>query len=165
MSSNVTSIIGYASVLFTALILVELILSRRILICIVETAALASGLLLLHWTTGFPVVRVAFGGGSLALPIALMFAAVSLGMVAHYFFTLNSGFSWLTLVKPLCVSPIVLLPLIGSIEAATDLNSVQLVSLTFLAFQNGFFWKAVFTSATPKSTRRQRSVGPLGPNG
>jgi hypothetical protein len=42
--------------------------------------------------------------------------------------------------KPIFVSPIVLLPLLGAVTGAT-LDALQITSFWFLSFQNGFFWK------------------------
>jgi hypothetical protein len=106
--------------------------------------------LILWITTGFPSpTRQAFGGISPLLALALMYAGVVLGIAANYIFYLSQPFSWLDFARPLVVSPIVLLPLIGSLQGAR-LESLQIVCFVVLAFQNGFFWQQVLRNAKPK---------------
>jgi hypothetical protein len=113
--------------------------------------ALVAGALALRITTGFPfpTSRQAFGGGaSPLLAVALMFVGVILGIAATYVFNMTGAFSWHDFARPLVVSPLVLLPLIGSLQGAA-LEPVQLVCFTVLAFQNGFFWQQVLRNAKP----------------
>jgi hypothetical protein len=95
--------------------------------------------------------QVSFGqSDSLLLPIGITFAGIIFGIAARYFFYLKSGkFSWLNLIKPMMISPIVLLPLISSVQAGGNLTPMQIVSFTLLALQNGFFWQAVLDSTHP----------------
>src|SRR6202049_3360723 len=122
---------------------------RRFLIYVLGLGVIAVALFL---TTGFPFPssRRAFGGGSASplLALALMFVGVVLGIAATYVFNLTGTFSWRDLARPLVVSPLVLLPLIGSLQGA-NLEPVQLVCFTVLAFQNGFFWQQVLRDAKP----------------
>jgi hypothetical protein len=120
----------------------------RILTYVVALFAIAVAL---HMTTGFPstVSRQGFGAGaSPLLAVALMFVGVILGIAATYMFNLTGTFSWRDFARPLVVSPLVLLPLIGSLQGAA-LEPVQLVCFTVLAFQNGFFWQQVLRDAKP----------------
>ena len=95
---------------------------------------------------------LSFGAGtSPGRVIVIMFAAILSGVAARYIFYLNTKFSWLDFAKPLCISPILLLPLIGSVQGATDLQPMQVVSFALLAFQNGFFWQVVLERAQPKN--------------
>lgn len=112
--------------------------------------ALAIVVLVLFLVTGFPVApsKLSFGGTTPLLAIALMFLGVLLGIAATYIFNLSNAFSWRDLARPLVASPIVLLPLIGSVQGA-ELEPIQLVSFTILAFQNGFFWQQVLKDAMP----------------
>jgi hypothetical protein len=135
---------------FAAILLIEVIVSGGLIKVIAQTLVLGIAVVVLHWTTGFPRSTriVMFGGTSPIIAIAIMFACILLGMVAHYVFYLEkTSFSWLALIKPLAVSPIVLIPLIGSIQANATLEPIQLISIAILAFQNGFFWEAVFADA------------------
>jgi hypothetical protein len=120
----------------------------RLLTYVVALLAVAFGLRL---TTGFPfpTSQQAFGGGtSPLLAVALMFLGVVLGIAATYVFNLTGAFSWHDFARPLVVSPLVLLPLIGSLQGAA-LEPVQLVCFIVLAFQNGFFWQQVLRNAKP----------------
>ncbi len=109
--------------------------------------------LILNLATGFPQpsTKQAFGGVSPLAAIGLMFVCIILGMAARYIFYLKRKFSWLAFVKPLCVSPIVLLPLFGSVQGMQELKTIQMLSFGLLAFQNGFFWQVVLDSAKPKT--------------
>jgi hypothetical protein len=99
-------------------------------------------------TTGY----LAFGtGASQTMVILIMFGAILLGTAARYVFHLQARFSWLDFAKPLCISPILLLPLMGSVQGVKDLQPMQVVSFALLAFQNGFFWQVVLERAEPKS--------------
>ena len=125
---------------------------RRFIAYLVALFAIA---LVLRLTTGFPFPgsKQAFGGGaSPLLAVALMFVGVILGIAATYVFNLTSSFSWHDFVRPLVVSPLVLLPLIGSVQGAA-LEPVQLVCFSVLAFQNGFFWQQVLRDAKPMTFR------------
>jgi hypothetical protein len=99
--------------------------------------------------------RVSFGPqDSPFFPVGITFAGIICGIAARYFFYLKQGkFSWLNFIKPIMISPIVLLPLISSVQAVGRLSPMQTVSFTLLAFQNGFFWQAVLESARPPSQR------------
>lgn len=132
---------------FTLIVLVEAAILRDFPKFTLQLLILALVALVLHFTTGFPKSTrlVMFGGTSPLVAILIMFVCTLLGMVAHYIFYLNNkSFSWLALVKPLVVSPIILLPLVGSMQAQAALEPIQLISIAILAFQNGFFWEAVF---------------------
>ena len=120
----------------------------RLLTYVVALLAVA---LALRITTGFPfpTSQQSFGGGaSPLLAVALMFVGVILGIAATYVFSMTGAFSWRDFARPLVVSPLVLLPLIGSLQGAA-LEPVQLVCFTVLAFQNGFFWQQVLRDAKP----------------
>jgi hypothetical protein len=138
-------------VLSVLLALIDYIRRRswpRLLIYIVALLAIA---LALRITTGFPfpTSRQTFGGGASPLvAVSLMFVGVILGIAATYVFNMTGAFSWHDFTRPLVVSPLVLLPLIGSLQGAS-LEPVQLVCFTVLAFQNGFFWQQVLRDAKP----------------
>jgi hypothetical protein len=133
-----------------ALILLELYLRRRVSRFLFEAVAvlfvISIGLLINNAETG----RVSFGGASPTWTVAIMFVSTIGGVSARYVFYLQKGqFSWLDFFKPVAVSPIVLLPLIGSVQTTGVLNEMQVISFAVLAFQNGFFWQAVLDGAKP----------------
>jgi hypothetical protein len=107
----------------------------------------------LYLTIGFPfsVQRQSFGEGiSAELCVAIMFVAVILGIMATYAFNLADAFSWQEFARPVVVSPLILLPLIGSVQGAS-LQPLQLICFAILAFQNGFFWQQVLRDAKPRT--------------
>lgn len=151
MSSGFTIATAACVGVMALLLLVDLVRGRRRRGG-VGLVLLAAVVVALYATTGFPFPssdRQAFGE---AFPtwgaVALMFGGVVLGMVGHYVWQRPERFSWIELLRPLVASPIVLLPLIGSLDGGA-LNPIQLVSLALLAFQNGFFWPRVLQDAKP----------------
>lgn len=89
--------------------------------------------------------EIVYGDNHFIQIISVMLVSIVLGMIANYLFNYTRGsFDLVSFIKPLCVSPIVLLPLIGSIDQTGTLSPLQTVSVLILAFQNGFFWKSVF---------------------
>jgi hypothetical protein len=150
-----TPFITYTLLAFMAaygvVLLVELIATRSIKRFAVQAVLLGLVFVLLHVTVNFPTPRRAFGGASLLAAVALILVCTILGMAAQFIFSMGeSRWSWGGLVRPFVISPIVLLPLLGSILGSEQLNTVQLISFSFLAFQNGFFWRVVLERASPK---------------
>ena len=101
--------------------------------------------LLSHWTE-FPTPMIAFSE-----PISLVFliglqVSVMVGILSNQLYAAPSGTlrSWDELAKPLLVSPMLLLPLLGSLEGCGKLTTIQGSSFLLLGFQNGFFWRKVF---------------------
>ena len=130
---------------FALFIIIELIVSRAVIRFVIQTAILLAVILLFRVITGFPKITTAFGGVSPIIAIGIMFVCTVLGIVGHYFFNLKGRFSWRTFLKPLIISPIVLLPLIGSVQVTSDIENIQLISFGILSFQNGFFWTQILT--------------------
>lgn len=147
MSPIITYLLMIFLVLFGIFIIIEFIISRAVKRFIIQVVILLGVIVVLRVTTGFPATRVAFGGVSPITATGIMFICTLLGIAAHYFFYLKGGFSWRTFLKPLVTSPIVLLPLIGSVQGTSGVESVQMISFGVLAFQNGFFWKEVLEHA------------------
>lgn len=134
--------------LYLVLILVELFKERSWKRFGIEILILGGVFLLLNLTLGFPTNTVqAFGGISPIRLIGIMFVCTILGVAARYFFYLEGKFSWLDFLKPMFISPIVLLPLLGTIQGATSFETIQTISFAILSFQNGFFWKVVLENA------------------
>jgi hypothetical protein len=148
------SIVGVLRVcvaLYLVLILADWVRSRnhkRFLLELLPLAALVIvDVLIATETTGY----LTFGAGtSPTMMIVIMFVFILLGVAARYIFYLEAKFSWMDFAKPLCISPILLLPLIGSVQGVKDLQPMQVVSFALLAFQNGFFWQVVLGRAQPK---------------
>ena len=149
MSPIITYTLLVAIGSYGLIIVVELLIFRGVKRFVIQTLILFGVAFLLNVTTGFPATKQAFGGASPVLAIGIMFVCTLLGIGAHYFFYLREKFSWRSFVKPLVISPIVLLPLMGSVQGTSNVESIQLISFGFLAFQNGFFWKEVLERARP----------------
>ena len=150
MPPLVTYILLACFVLYLVLVVIDGVLRRPIRKLWKELIGLIAAFLVLHWSTGFPSARASFSSVPRILNIVIMFVLVLFGMVANYLFYLKGPFSWRSFVKPLLVSPMILLPLIGTVENQSDVESIQVLCLACLAFQNGFFWRTVFEHARPK---------------
>lgn len=150
MTPEVTYTLAFAMASYLVIICYEAITSKRWLVFAKQFGGVAVVATVLSATTSFPRTKQSFGGFSPELAILIMLLCIVLGMAAHYLFYFRGSFSWLSFSKPFCVSPIVLLPLLGSVQGVPSLESLQLISLGFLAFQNGFFWRAIFENAKSK---------------
>jgi hypothetical protein len=118
-----------------------------------ETVLLITAFLILRSQTGFPAIRQPFSETPTAAAIGVMYICVVLGTVANYVFDLKGTFSWKSLARPLVVSPLVLTPLLGTLQGRSEIESVQLIWFALLAFQNGFFWRVVFDRAKPATKK------------
>src|SRR5262245_14826195 len=109
------------------MIVIELWLRRQWRRFILEAVALlvvmALALLVNNAVTG----KVSFGQSASSVgTVGIMFAATVCGIAARYVFYLQkSQFSWLDFSKPIVISPIVLFPLIGSVQTTGELNAMQ----------------------------------------
>ena len=92
-----------------------------------ELFGLVIAIYLLHSATGFPYPRESFSAVPATISVGIMFICVLIGMSSSYFFQLDETFSWQSFLKPFAVSPIVLLPLIGTVQNRTDVESTQLI--------------------------------------
>ena len=155
MSPFINALLLLFSGLYLVLLLVEGIITRSGKRVLIEAVLLCAFLFLLNRITGFPEPssQQAFGGISPLTAIGLMFLCTMLGIMAHYVFYLKGKFSWRAFLKPLVISPIVFLPLVGSVQSLTGLEPMQMISFAILAFQNGFFWKEVFGRVEKKKKK------------
>jgi len=148
MSPIVTYTLLLALLLYLLLLLSELIKDRNWKSFFLQVSAIVGVVALLNLLTGFPRTTLqAFGGVSPIIAITIMFVFTILGTVARYFFYLRGKFSWRSFLKPVFISPIVLLPLLGTVQGVRSFEPVQMVSFAILAFQNGFFWKVILENA------------------
>jgi hypothetical protein len=151
MSPFITYTLLVFMVAYGVVLLVELVATRSIRRFAIQAVLLGLVFVLLRATLNFPTPRQAFGGASLLSTVALMLVCTVLGMGAQSIFSMGeSRWSWGGFVRPFVISPIVLLPLLGSMLGSEQLNAIQLISFGFLAFQNGFFWRVVLERAAPK---------------
>ncbi len=153
--TRMSPFITYALIAFMAayglVLAVDLVSRRAWKPVLLQVGILGLVIVLLHLAVDFPIPRRAFGGAAPLIAVVIMLVCTILGMAAqHVFYMEDRGFSWLAFVRPIVISPIVLLPLLGSVLGTPQLTNIQLVSFGFLAFQNGFFWKVVLERAKPK---------------
>lgn len=153
MNLFITNLLLLFAGLYLIVLIVDGLISRSGKRILIEGLLLGAFLLLLNQITGFPTPSSmqAFGGISPLMALGLMFICTILGIMAHYFFHLDKAFSWREFLKPLVISPIIFLPLMGSVQGLTGLESMQMISFAILAFQNGFFWKEVFGRVQQKA--------------
>lgn len=148
---SIVGVLRVCVVVYLALIVVDWVRSRRHWRFLLELLPLVALLIVDVFIATDGAGYLAFGPGtSPTLVILIMFGAILSGIAARYIFYLQTKPSWLDLAKPLCISPILLLPLMGSVQGSKDLQPMQVVSFALLAFQNGFFWQAVLERSQPK---------------
>lgn len=147
MSPITTYILLAVIIVYALAILVELIFVRAVKRFALQAAILLGVVALLKVTTDFPTIRQPFGGVSSIISIGMVFFCTFLGITVRYFFYLKGQFLWREYLKPMLISPIVLLPLIGLIQKNSNIGANQLIYLSCLAFQNGFFWKVILEHA------------------
>ena len=143
-------ILEACSAAYLVLILVDAIRTRQfkplIWQVLIWLVTILFALIYFQQTTG----RVAFGhDSSRFVAIGVIFVTSLIGIAAHYLFYLAkpAQFNWFALLKPLLITPLVILPLVGSMPQNANIETMQMVMLGLLAFQNGFFWRAVFEKA------------------
>ena len=146
MSPVITYLTLFTIILYSSIIFVELLIKRNMRRFIIETIIVLGIVALLRITVNFPIAKQAFGSITPLTAIGIMYISILLGISGNYFFYMRK-FRWISFIKPFCVSPIILLPLIGSIQTTSNLEYIQLISFGILAFQNGFFWRFVFERA------------------
>ncbi len=144
MSLPITRILLVVIGCYGLIIIVDLLITRALKRCLIEGILLAAVIVLLNVTTGFPTPKQAFGDLQLILAIGIMLVCTVLGMAARYVFHQRKTFSWASFLRPLVIAPLILLPLIGTMQGIQDFKPIQLISFGMLSFQNGFFWKEVF---------------------
>ena len=136
------------AIAYLVLIATKLIGGARRRLAAIQLAALLLALAVLRSQTGFPdSALVPFGaafGLGVGWTILLMGACLVLGMIANYVYFLST-FSWREFLRPLCISPLLLVPLIGATGDSDQIGLVRAVSLCLVSFQSGFFWRSVFT--------------------
>jgi hypothetical protein len=148
---SISQILKICAALYLVLVVLDWLRSRSSKRFIVELLPLLAFGVLDVFVASASAGYVTFGSEASPVVIVLtMFGAILLGVAARYVFYLQGEFSWLDFAKPLCISPILLLPLIASIQGVKSLETGQVISFALLAFQNGFFWQAVLQRARPK---------------
>lgn len=140
--------------LYGLIIIADLIISRKIKRGIIEGIILITVVIVLRVATGFPNPIRSFGGLSPLIAIAIMFLCTLFGMSARYIFYQKDNFSWGKFLRPLVISPIILLPLFGTLQGISEFKPIQLLSFGILSYQNGFFWKEIFERVQRENVQR-----------
>lgn len=159
MSPLLTWITVIALVGTAAIAVLRYLRTRRLRVLLFELAALLLVAVLLWRLFGFPVPArglVGRGAGDEAslLLVVVLFGSMVLGMLAHWLYRwleVPAGerppFDLGAFLAPVLASPIVFIPLLGSLQSADiDLATLDVPRLMLLlvAFENGFFWKEYF---------------------
>ena len=144
MSLTSTLILGGVLALYAAYLLAEFWLIRRPRYTALQLTTLVLVAAYFHLSTGFPIPVQSFGSKTSLLVAALMGICIILGMLSSFFFFPRDGRGISACVKPLLVSPIILLPLLGLVKTVPDFSSITMLYLCLISYQNGFFWKVVF---------------------
>jgi hypothetical protein len=143
-------VLFFAAVLIVASAIIDLGLARRPGRFLVVLGLVVAFGLVLHWAIGFPEPNYSFGPRSELFVVAVILFFVLLGMAAHYVFYQDGPFVVREFLKPMLISPIVLLPLLGIVQGR-EAGVMEYVCFGILGFQNGFFWQKVLEGATPKT--------------
>src|ERR1017187_4763558 len=147
----VSRVLEGCAVIYALSILGELVRTRRVVRFLLELLVLVIAIVLALLVSAAGTGIISFGTGASPISVVLiMFLATVFGIAARYIFYLSKVFSWPDFLKPLCISPIILLPLIGSVQGMKELEPMQVMAFALLAFQNGFFWEVVLERAKPK---------------
>ncbi len=133
------------TVLFS--VMVDILARRNLRQFSMTIAVLVFAVVLLNLLTGFPTPRLHFGPNEELLAVGIVLLGAIMGIAANIFFYSEVPFSLRDTAKPIVVSPIVVLPLLGTISGTTS-EPLQLISFWFLSFQNGFFWTKVLSDAS-----------------
>jgi len=150
---EIGELIKVCAAAYLVLILIDLARSRRAKRFILELLPLVVLIIIDVLIASAKNGYISFGAGaSSVVTVLIMLGSILLGIIAQYIFSLQGRFSWLDFAKPLCISPILLLPLMSSVQTLKSLEPVQVLSFALLAFQNGFFWQAVLAQARPKTS-------------
>lgn len=136
--------------LFGLIIIFEFIKTRVFRAFLCQAGSIIVVVFLFRIVFGFPEAEISFGGMQQLTIIFIMLICATLGIVAHHIFMSKRKFSWRAVIKSSVVTPIVLLPLLGSIQSTSVVEPVQYVSFGFLAFQNGFFWRIILANVAVK---------------
>jgi len=143
MDSLQTSILAIVVVSYFIYLIFDLATTKRYKYNAIQLLVLALFVTFLNIKTGFPFPKVSFGSVSSELTFLLMFVFIIVGMVSNHLF-FNEKLNLGKCLKPILVSPMILLPLYSLIDGIETLESMKTASLCLIAYQNGFFWKVLF---------------------
>lgn len=93
----------------------------------------------------FSVVQ-SFGPPPILLSLGML-TAIILGVISEYIFNVDREFKILEMLRPIVISPILLLPLVGLVNDSETYNTSSVISVLLVSFQNGFFWREIIKRA------------------
>ena len=156
------NVVTLCALIYIAASLVRFLRTSNMKSLLVELLILVVFAVALYASFGYPTIPYihpaaqAFGQTSSLTFVGALFVFIVLGMLTNYlFYKDTTSFDPATMTKPLLISPIVLLPILGSLDSDIDFGSIQFLSSLLLAFQNGFFWKTVFDKVEKGASRRR----------
>ena len=89
--------------------------------------------------------KQAFGEFSPLMSFGLMYLGVCLGIAANTIFVQPPPYKWYAFIRPLMISPIPLIPLKGSMDWESGLDTSELINFLLASFGSGFFWKSILS--------------------
>src|SRR5271165_2617740 len=100
MPTVITVLLSFFLALLSLIGIIDLLFSRKWKTGLAELGFVVIVAVVLHFTTGYPTSREAFGGSSPLTVIAIMLVCTMLGVAARYFFYLEGEFRWRSFLKP-----------------------------------------------------------------
>ena len=140
-------------VLYTSIVVYESARSKNWKLLLLNLLLIFLFLLILNFTTGFPKYVISFGSVTPIFSIITLFLSTCFGIAAWYYRNTKKP-NFLDLSKTLVISPIILIPMIGTVQGSSSIEAVQMFTLSLLAFQNGYFWKTILDRSKLKIEKR-----------
>jgi len=123
-----------------------------------EISGIAGFALFLHWLFDFPkpLEPITAKGAEDFTVVGILFLCMIIGMFAHALYQhfslkrsvrVRRKVDWGLFFAPVCASPMIFIPLLAAIQNANvDLKELTIprMMMFFVAFENGFLWKAAF---------------------
>ena len=115
-------------------------------IALLESVTLTVYLSFLHRWTGFPYSQIPFSASVGFGFLLLLLIAVISGILSSQVYHTDPSHrpNGYEIARPVMVAPLLLLPLLASLDSCGERTSLQNASFLLLAFQNGFFWRSLF---------------------
>ncbi len=143
MNLIMNNVLLFAILAYLILLVFDLVKLKKKKVTLLQILIVSIVSIVLYLLTGFPFPKVSFGGSSSTTTVFIMFGFVVFGIVSNYLFFVKA-FEWREFLRPILISPIVLMPLYGLLEGANDIQDMKMISLCLASYQNGFFWKVLF---------------------
>ena len=151
MNPIANNILLFSMVLYSIFLVIEFYNSKKKQTIFIQIVIISVVTVVLFFMTGFPFPKVSFGTTTSIMTVSIMFGCVIFGIFSNYLF-FSTTFTWREFLRPVLISPIVLMPLYGLVEGTPDIQNMKLISLCLISFQNGFFWKVLFEKISKSTT-------------